>query len=205
MAKQPISVPYQSYDYLGQVANEFLLKYDPAGNIPVPIEEIIDLKFEIDIVPTPGLHRGFDIDAFITSDLSCIYVDEFVYESRPGRYRFSLAHEMAHLILHRSVYEQLEFMTIQEWKDVITDLPPKEYLRLEWQANNFAGLLLVPRDALAQRFERASGNLYKVGLTLETASDAAQQMIHGALAQEFVVSPQVIEIRAEKDGLWRKD
>ncbi len=45
MGKQRISVPYLSYDQLRQVAAQFLGKYHPKGAIPVPIEDIVDLKF----------------------------------------------------------------------------------------------------------------------------------------------------------------
>jgi hypothetical protein len=204
MEKQRISVPYLSYDQLRQVAAQFLQKYHPKGIIPIPIEEIIDLQFEIDIIPTPGLHKGFDIDAFITSDLSSIYVDEFVYDSRPGRYRFSLAHELAHLLLHKDVFRKMRFSTIAEWKKVMTEFPEKEYGYLEWQAYALAGLILVPPDPLAERFEKAISHLYKVGLSLETATEAARCMIEGALAEDFKVSAAAIGKRVASDNLWQR-
>lgn len=52
----------------------------------------MEFRLGIDIVPMPGLHRLIETDGFITSDLKEIYVDEFVYVSRPGRYPFTLAH-----------------------------------------------------------------------------------------------------------------
>jgi hypothetical protein len=61
MGKQRITVPYLSYQQLQEVAAQFLEKYHPKGAIPIPIEEIVDLRFELDIIPTPGLHKGFDI------------------------------------------------------------------------------------------------------------------------------------------------
>ena len=46
----------------------------------MPIEEIVEFRFDMDIVPEPGLHAHFDIDSYITHDLREIRVDEFVYE-----------------------------------------------------------------------------------------------------------------------------
>ena len=204
MGKQRISVPYLSYEQLHQVAAQFLEKYRPNGAIPIPIEDIVDLKFELDIIPTPGLHKGFDIDAFITSDFRSIFVDEFVYDSRPGRYRFSLAHELAHLLLHQEIFSRLRFSTIAEWKKVITEFPEKEYGFLEWQAYALAGLILVPPDPLVERFEKAVSHLYRVGLSLETATDAARSMIEGALAEDFAVSAAVIAKRVGYDNLWQR-
>jgi hypothetical protein len=77
---EEIKAPYYSYEDLRRKADEFLAKYHPAGTIPVPIEEIIEFQFRIDIVPTPGLHQLLETDGFITSDLREIRVDQFVYE-----------------------------------------------------------------------------------------------------------------------------
>jgi hypothetical protein len=205
MAKKPISVPFVPYEYLRKVSEEFLIKHHPTGAIPVPVEEIIEFQFGLDIVPTPGLHEGFDIDAFITNDLTTIYVDDFVYRSRPGRYRFSLAHELAHLILHAEVFKQLHFSTIEEWKETIGNIPEKEYSSLEWQAYALAGLILVPTNALAEHFQKAAARLPAAGLSLKSAaeSDVARHIIESALARDFLVSAEVIERRANFDGLWR--
>jgi len=139
-----LPVPILSNDQLRTRAVRFLQEHAPTGIIPVPVEEIIDLNIGIDIVPTPGLHQGHDVDAFITGDLTTIYVDEFVYRSRPGRYRFSLAHEIAHLILHVEVYRRLHFRDIAEWKTALQRIEREDYDWLEYQANAFAGLVLVP-------------------------------------------------------------
>jgi hypothetical protein len=72
MAQLP--VPILSYDELRVRAARFLDAHHPTGVIPVPIEEIAEFQLGLDIVPTPGLHKGFDIDAFISSDLRTIYI-----------------------------------------------------------------------------------------------------------------------------------
>ncbi|MCH7989189.1 MAG: ImmA/IrrE family metallo-endopeptidase [Planctomycetes bacterium] len=94
------------------------------------------------------MHKSFDIDSFITSDFTAIYIDENVYDSRPQRYRFSLAHEISHVIIHGDVFEELAFSTITEWKQSVTSIPEKKYGYLEFQANSLAGLILVPPDNL---------------------------------------------------------
>jgi hypothetical protein len=40
----------------------------------------------MDVVPIRGLQGSFNIDAFISSDMSTICVDEFVLENRLNRY-----------------------------------------------------------------------------------------------------------------------
>jgi hypothetical protein len=58
---------------------------------PPPIEEIAEIKCGLDIIPLPGLRDLLEVDGFISSDLSCITVDQFVLERRLNRYRFTLA------------------------------------------------------------------------------------------------------------------
>lgn len=127
--------------------------------IPVPIEEIIEFEFGMNIIPIPGLHQGYEIDGFISSDLSEISVDQFVYESRPGRYRFTLAHELGHAVLHRKVYEAAAFSTIKKWKRFIEEIDLQDYEWLEWQGYAFAGLILVPPAPLKKKFAEAVRHL----------------------------------------------
>ena len=71
------------YDDLRNRAEEFLAIYNPDRTIPVPIEEIIEFQFGMDIVPMP-------VVAYLSQDLKEIRVDEFVQRNRPSRYRLSL-------------------------------------------------------------------------------------------------------------------
>src|SRR3990170_5433471 len=93
-------IPVYSYEDLRKKADEFLLKYHPSANIPVPIEEIVEFDFRINIVPVLGLQREFEVEGFTSGDLKNIYVDEYVYTDRITRFRFTLAHEMGHIVLH---------------------------------------------------------------------------------------------------------
>ena len=65
------------------------------------IEEIVEFDFRINIVPVLGLQREFEVEGFTSGDLKNIYVDEYTYTDRITRYRFTLAHEMGHIVLHR--------------------------------------------------------------------------------------------------------
>ena len=108
-----IKAPFFSYEDLRRKADEFLAQHHPDG-IPVPIEEIVEFELGMDIVPTPGLHQFLEVDGFITSDLREIWVDQFVYDSRPGRYRFTLAHEVGHSILHADIFQSQAFHSVAQ-------------------------------------------------------------------------------------------
>lgn len=199
---EPINLARLSYEDLRRRSDVFLSQHHPLQNIPIPIEEIAELQLRMDIVPTPGLQRSFEIDSFVANDLSAIYVDEFVYESRPARYRFSLAHELAHVVLHSEVFRSLNFSTVATWKATLRSIPEGDYGWMEWQANAFAGLVLVPAQVLADRFAAVTQLVEAQGVSLASASDVAREMIDDHLGREFGVSGTVIEKRAAKDRLW---
>lgn len=157
----------------------------------------------ISIVPLPGLQRGFETEAFTTSDCREIHVDEFVYTKRIRRYRFSLAHELGHIVLHREIYQAARFHSIDEWKQFIEALPKKEYNWFEYQAYWFAGLVLVPREKLEVQTEEAVGMAIEHGI--ETIDKLAWEYIASYLSDVFEVSEEVIEKRLEKDGIKTAD
>ena len=198
----PISAPFYSEADLRARADAFLSKYHPARTIPVPIERIVEYRFGIDIVPMPGLQRNFDTAAYITSDLNEIRVDLAVYETRENRYRFSLAHELAHKLLHAEVFEQLSFSTIAEWKASREQIPEREYRFIEWHANLFAALVLVPPVQLNEAFQAAKHAIAGLGWSLDSAPPAAWEWLEDRLARYFCVSGAVIARRGPADDLW---
>ncbi len=126
-------IPIYSYEDLRKKADDFLHTYNPTGTIPVPIEEIVEFEFRINIVPVLGLQREFEIDGFISSNLKNIYVDEYVYTDRINRYRFTLAHEIGHIVLHASVFKAHQFSSIAGWKEFTYSLPDADHRWLEYQ------------------------------------------------------------------------
>jgi hypothetical protein len=66
------SIPDYSTKDISRKAEEFLKKYHSSLSLPVPIEEMIEFQFHIDIVPLHGFHRVFEIDGFTSNDLTTI-------------------------------------------------------------------------------------------------------------------------------------
>ncbi len=192
-----IIVPFRDHDRIKKIAEDFLKKYHPGSSCPIPIEEIIEFKLKLDIIPLPGLHKTFEIDGFLAADRMSISVDEGVYQSRPGRYRFTLAHEVGHFILHKELYDERRFKSTGEWKDFVSQFPEKEYAWFEWQAYEFAGLILVPGHHLEKRFRHHVKQLKDLGIRSENV------ILYRAaelLAKDFLVSPEVIQRRLDREG-----
>lgn len=121
-----------------------------------------------------------------------------------NRLRFSYAHEVGHLILHNDLYIQFPINNLDEWKNFILNVPDREYCFIEYQANEFAGRLLVPRDVLVSELGKCLKQIEEVGLSgyLATDPEAVLARISPSLCKPFGVSYQVIERRIEQEDLW---
>ena len=196
-------VPFLSDVSLRETAESFLREYNNENTIPVPIEEIIEFDFKMDIITMPGFHLNYEVDAFISHDLTEIRIDKAVAEAKnKNRYRFSLAHELAHRILHADIFRKFSFSTIGEWKQSRDAISEKQYGRLEFQANMLGGLILVPPNALSDKFQGAQAQIAEAGASVFDATPETWDMIERFLAAEFGVSQAVIGRRAISDGLW---
>jgi hypothetical protein len=197
--------PFFRYDDIRHRAESFLNEYHPSRSIPVPIEQIVELRFEMDIVPVPGLQDGHDTAAYLTHDLQEIRVDGWVYLKSPNRYRFSLAHEIGHRILHADIFRQMNFENIQQWKEVITNvIPEDQYGFLEFHANSFAGLILVPSEKLREVFYDFVEKGQRHGIDFDALGTGARETIEEHIAKVFEVSADVIHRRIEYDSLWHR-
>jgi len=196
-----LDIPVYSYEDLRSKADEFLKTYHTSGTIPIPIEEIVEFEFKINIVSVLGLQREFEVDGFTSADLKNIYVDEYVYTDYINRYRFTLAHEIGHIVLHNDLYKAHNCATIYEWKEFINSIPEKEHGWLEYQGYAFAGLVLVPRESLMKYTQESINKINEMGVFLKDNWDFAWTLIEDYLAKIFLVSSNVIEKRLDKDEI----
>lgn len=75
-----LDIPYLNYSDIGQKAQTFLAQYHPSLVLPVPIEEVVDLKMGINIFPFPRLYKDHGLNGFLSRDRTTIYVDELQYD-----------------------------------------------------------------------------------------------------------------------------
>jgi Zn-dependent peptidase ImmA (M78 family) len=192
---------FLSYHDIRGEADEFLAEYNSAETLPVPIEAIVEFDLDIEVIPILGIKQDLQTDAFLASDLSAIYVDEEVMKTNPGRFRFSLAHEIGHYWLHDELYQGTKIESVSDWRRVQSALG-EGYRYFEAQANNFAGLVLVPATPLENRFRSKAAELARVGIRGDAISrEPARSRLIEWIASEFGVSTQTAGIRLERDGL----
>lgn len=204
----PLDVDFLPNQVIADRAQVFLAQYGLSKEIPVPVEEVIEQKLNYDIVPTPNLQRDFDIEGFTSFHKKWIYVDDFVYNNRHSRYRYTLAHEVGHISLHKHILEPIRFESVVDWAKFIHQIDPGAYSKLEYQGYNFGGLVLVPQNHLKTQVE---SHLYEVTPLIEKAKSAglnrnsylsyAKDHLSSILAPLFDVSTDVVIRRLEFDQL----
>lgn len=125
-------------------------------------------------------------------DLKSILVDKRAFMSPRLEYRlrFSVAHEIGHLVLHRDIYAGLQHATAAEWFDYISAIPEGEYGWVEWQAYEFAGRLLAPPEPLREAFQAAIQSAQAAGYSDWLAADEAA-LDYIALRRDYCKPPSI--------------
>ncbi len=199
-----VRVPRLSYEDVRGSADAFLDEHHRSRVIPVPIEDIVEFHFGINIIPLPGLHADFGTDGFLSADMTEISVDLAVFEGRPARYRFTLAHELGHLVLHGEHLKAATPTSLADWKRFVRELSEPERGSMEWQAYAFAGLVLAPRDPLDQAYREARRSADEAGIDIEANVHLARHYVSSSIATIFEVSAEVIDRRLVFDGIFPK-
>jgi Zn-dependent peptidase ImmA (M78 family) len=183
------------------------LKYEACrnGDIPVDVFTLAEVDLRLDIIPFPDLDAKYRVAAGIKADFSGIYVDEREYvfwENGPvwktKRLRFSVAHELGHFFLHRSLPQAKNFGSVPEFARWSESYDGRMY-SAEEEANEFAGRLLVPRPKLEALVDELDAKLTAAGLH---RSAAMRQGFCASAEDKFLVSDDVIAVRLDREVLW---
>ena len=205
MYPQDFKAPFIDRSQIWREADAFRERYWPSGTIPVDVLTIAEFELDLEIRPVSRMREEEDIDALLLGDWQTLMVDQRHYmdDRYLSRLRFSVAHELGHYVLHRSIFEQMPRGSIEEWVRFTLNLPDKEYGFLEYHAYEFAGRFLVPPAKLASEFEAAISQAERSGLRRSELRDERHMgYLAKPIAAKFAVSGDVIERRLTKEGLW---
>lgn len=198
--------PRLTWPYIRKKAEEFRNKFvKPPDTIPVPILEIVEIDLRIQPIPIEGLLEKVDIDGFLTKDLKYICIDNKIYldERQINRLRFTYAHEAGHLVLHKKEIQQCDFRTPDDWFHFREDFLEEDLNWFEQHAYEFAGRLLVPRDALANELASMQNKIKRFRTKFGNQDDELIEAISRIICKTFQVSPGVIQRRIRSEKLWK--
>ncbi len=230
-------VPFLKKEVIEAEALSLLAEYGQVAAPPVPIDDIVELhlKLTFAIMDLQQIFGDGDVHGAIWFRAQRVGVDQSLdparYPAKRGRYHFTLAHETGHWRLHRKYFlqrdDQNALFDAQDEKPDYVCRSSQKKLPVEWQADQFAANLLMPRTLVRQEWERWNGSLDSIVLTDipdrqerlqaelvrraggKSGDDAEANMIleniSRPLAEAFEVSPEAMRIRLEEIGfLLRK-
>ncbi len=196
--------PFLTLPEIWRRVETFREKYWPSGEVPVDILKIVEFRLNLKIEARYYL-REQDTDALLLGNLDTILVDRqyFMDDRYLTRLRFSIAHEVGHLILHSQKFAEIAHASIDDWVNLIQLIPDDQYRWMELHANEFAGRLLVPHNYLEDQLDSAIRFAEDRGfLSWDKSGDTAREYMANYIAPRFEVSGQVIAKRLRQEQLW---
>lgn len=175
------------------------------GTIPVDIEQLLDARLGIDIVAVTDMKERLqaDIEGFLSQDRRTIYVHQETHDHLERRLRFTLGHEWGHYSLHRELHDSAPmFPNFEDWRQFINSMPDWVRGRYEWQANMFAGMVLVPGPQLQTVIQVAKHRVRGPFTEIAIGDEQDRVAVVVEVARRFQVSPDVIERRGKAENLW---
>jgi Zn-dependent peptidase ImmA (M78 family) len=182
-------VPSYKAEELERIAESFLGthaagKYDHRA---LRIEAVVE-SYGYTIFQVPGLSQI--AEAYIPIKPKYIFVDQDQYDSGSFRWRFTLAEELAHILIHLPMFSGKTVPEILQIQERITDA---QYAMIERNAKFLAGCLLMTRRVFKERFQYFSEITYgQVSSSLTTNRRVIRQ-----LSMDFNVSCYAAAIRAQ--------
>lgn len=197
-----IKIPYIGIEKIRRMADEFREKYSK-DKIPVDILYIAEMDLGMEIRPIKSLRSEADTDAFMSSDFKVIFVDndELCDDKYESRLRFSIAHEIAHYVLHKDFFEKFKIGSLGDYSNFIESFSEREYLFLELHAHEFAGRLLVPVDILRHKVSEWKDKIKNMVALKFIDNSLLADYLAVPIAKDFGVSQEVVAKRIEKENL----
>lgn len=190
---------------------ELRTQYDvlQAEKVPLDLISFVELELRMDLIPYDLLKADFGADAAILADFSGFYIDGEIFDridlvrgAQLNRLRFSIAHELGHLFLHRRYFESAGILSSDHLLDWLNEHNGRKY-DFEREANEFAGRLLVPVDVLRECFDRMLPAMdVRYGRHTWVANAEIRSKTAELIAPRFGVHPIAIETRFDREGIW---
>jgi len=180
--------------------------YPKAKQLPVPVVDIIEIDMQIEPVPIDYLFSQVGVIAFIKSDCTELWTDKERYYSAGWEAvsRHDLAHEIGHVVLHRDILKDVRISSKDSWMKVQGD-NKDAIVKLEYQCDEFAGRLLVPRDILLGKIYVLRGLIRKMKKDIPAIEiDQIKSYIAMIIFKEFGILDKIVYERIVKEKIFEE-
>lgn len=153
--KIPFISPEEIEEIINKLPNESIYQNDKL--ISENLCEYLSNAFKVEFIfdETLGNQEGDEILGKITFDPLKIYITKELQLNK-YRWRFTLAHEVGHLILHQNTLKNYvtENIDIAEMLSLSGKFSSYTNKYLEMQANKFASILLLPKEPFLREVQK---------------------------------------------------
>lgn len=140
---------FKTYKYaqLKDISEDFIRNNNiKIKALPTDIELLIE-KSGIIIESINDLLKEFSVKGLVTKDVKNrgkikIFIDSKHYEEDEFEYKFTLAEELAHSLLHIDLYDNIN--DVENYIRIYKSISEEDYRKYEQQARNLASFLLLP-------------------------------------------------------------
>lgn len=187
----------RSYRVIADAAETLVGKLFPhtvAGAQAIPVHELLTAHRLTDLAGAPvtikadGALREEAVSEYRRGTVAVRFRSDVWDGAKAGnaRFRFTVAHEVAHVVLHRSDLIQHRGCDFRDTLTATEKLSPEVpiFCSPEWQANAWAGVFLMPAASVRAYFRRLAKR--------------RQEFDRAAFAANYQVSLQAAGIRLEK-------
>ncbi len=196
-----------------KVLRNYAEQVKPIAVPPVPVEYIIEGFLELELDDLNPKDTNSDKLGELYIEDGRIVVDSSL-EDQEGRYHFTLAHEVGHWVLHKDIYlkdkNQLSLLEEKKGPSIICRKSEQKKAE-EWQADYFAGALLMPKrmlmDVLREENRKKTAWVYdhQVKRLWGLEKEDYYRSVASLYNQRFGVSVQAMQIRLEQLGLLKEE
>lgn len=206
-----MAIPYLTDEEIREKVEIFREKHCSKYDFPYEIDLIIEKELNIDIKPITELRNGTETLAELQIDLKAIHVDSEIFRYAIDekfhalcKYRIDLAHEIGHFCLHKHLYETARITNSETWMSYIKSIKASDYNKIEYQAKEFAGRLLVPLDVLNSKLNKHTKNVLKLLKSNKFSIGQVIDYIIEGLPWYFKVSDAVVYKRVIQENIITK-
>jgi Zn-dependent peptidase ImmA (M78 family) len=160
----------------------------------VDIERLILEKFKLKIESFADLRRRWDAYAFIDTTAKVIFIDaDLMNEDRfEKKYRFTLAEELAHFLIHRELF--INCHTAEDRMRIEDMLDEQTLLYMESNAKALASAILMPKACVEPLVESLAGKF------VDAEGHILVDKLASTLAEEYDVNVQAAKRRMRNLG-----
>lgn len=139
------NIQFYTLAELEEFAEIFIGKFhNPPDSLPVEIDLITERNLGVSIIDYSMLKEKYGLEAFLALGKKTIYIDQDLMDSETytNRYRFTVAEEVSHRILHGDLFKNVE--DVKGYFAALDKIKHFQLARMDKDAKYLASAILMP-------------------------------------------------------------